>query len=83
MNTTNTTPTVGPVAANLLNALRSLEQARNYYFLATEQIRPTRDGEVLTDQENDAFDAVADIIKRDFDERLTLWASALDTTQPI
>ena len=29
--------TVGPVTANLIMALRSVEQARNFYYLATEE----------------------------------------------
>ena len=37
MNTQNIT--IGQVTANLIMALRSVEQARNYYYLATEETR--------------------------------------------
>ena len=40
--------TVGPVTANLLRALKDIESARNYYYLATEALRGNPDN--LTNQ---------------------------------
>lgn len=83
MNTQNIT--VGQVTANLIMALRSVEQARNFYYLATEEMR----GNVadLTDnmtvEEKTVFDNARDLVEKLIGDNIRTWANNTDTSNEI
>ena len=69
-------PTIGPVSGHLLNALRSIEDARQSFYLAIDAIG----GESMADQAlagcNDQFDAVRDIIEKELTDQFRDWATS-------
>lgn len=77
---TNTTPTIGPVSGHLLNALRSIEDARASFYDAIDAIG----GESMADSAlaecNDQFNAVRDIIEKELTMQFRDWATS--TTRP-
>ena len=83
MNTQNIT--IGQVTANLIMALRSVEQARNYYYLATEETR----GNVadltnhLTPEEVNAFETASTLVEKMICDNIRLWANSTDTSNEI
>lgn len=83
MNTHNIT--VGQVTANLIMALRSIEQARNFYYLATEEMRG--DVEDLTDhmtvEEKAVFDNAGDLVEKAIGDNIRTWAFSTDTSNEI
>ena len=83
MNTQNIT--VGQVTANLIMALRSVEQARNFYYLATEEMRG--DVEDLTDhmtvEEKTVFDNARDLVEKAIGDNIRTWAFSTDTSNEI
>lgn len=83
MNTHNIT--VGQVTANLIMALRSIEQARNFYYLATEEMRG--DVEDLTDhmtvEEKTVFDNARDLVEKAIGDNIRTWAFSTDTSNEI
>ena len=80
---TSDAPVIGPITANLLAALRSLEAAVDYYYSAVTAFRNPSDADwpvrELTPEETEAFDAVRDLIEKQIHQRLALWAN---TTVP-
>ena len=83
MNTHNIT--VGQVTANLIMALRSIEQARNFYYLATEEMR----GDVedlpdhMTVEEKTVFDNARDLVEKAIGDNIRTWAFSTDTSNEI
>ena len=76
---TSDAPVIGPITANLLAALRSLEAAVDYYYSAVTALRNPKDASFpereLTAEEAAAFDAVRDLIGQQINQRLALWAN--------
>ncbi len=72
----NNNPTIGPVSGHLLNALRSVEDARQSFYLAIDAIG----GESMADQAlagcNDQFDAIRDTIEKELIDQVRDWASS-------
>ena len=60
--------TIGPVTANLLRALRSIEKARNYYYLAVEEMTGT------PVEESTVFDNVRDLVEKEIGDNIRTWA---------
>lgn len=70
---------VGTNTANLLMALRAIESARNYYFLAMEETRGTaEESEPMTPEENANFDRVRDMVQKEIDDNVLMWANTTD-----
>jgi len=76
---TSDAPVIGPITANLLAALRSVEAAVDYYYSAVTALRNPKDDSFpereLTPEETEAFDAVRDLIGKQINQRLALWAN--------
>lgn len=74
MNTQNIT--VGQVTANLIMALKSIEQARNYYYLATEEMRGKVEDltDHMTDDEKAVFDNARDLVEKGIGDSIRTWA---------
>ena len=67
--------TVGPVTENLLLSLRALEQAKNYYYCAFEEMAGEQAaGDALNDS-GPKWDAVRDMIEKDIADGLRTWAN--------
>lgn len=67
--------TVGPVTENLLLSLRALEQAKNYYYSAFEELAGEQAaGDALKDSAP-KWDAVRDMIEHDITDGLRTWAT--------
>ena len=68
--------TIGPVTANLLRALRSIEKARNYYYIAVEEMRGTPDNltDHMTDEESAVFDNARDLVEKQIVDNIRTWA---------
>ena len=70
---------VGKNTANLLMALRAIESARNYYFLAMEETRGTaEESEPMTPEENANFDRVRDMVQKEIGDNVLMWANTTD-----
>lgn len=69
--------TVGPVTANLLRALKDIESARNYYYLATEALRGNPDNLTnhMTQDEELAFDTARGLVEKAIGDNLRTWAN--------
>ena len=74
MNTQNIT--VGPVTANLIMALRSIEQARNYYYLAIEAMRGNVEEltDHLTVEEKAIFNNATNLVEKEIGDNIRTWA---------
>ena len=74
MNTQNIT--VGQVTANLIMALKSIEQARNYYYLAAEEMRGKVEDltDHMTDDEKSVFDNARDLVEKGIGDNIRTWA---------
>ena len=83
MNTHNIT--VGQVTANLIMALRSIEQARNYYYLATEEMRGNVEDltDNMTVEEKTVFDNARDLVEKAIGDNIRTWAFSTDTSNEI
>ena len=77
--------TVGPVTANLIMALRSVEQARNFYYLATEEMRGNVDDltDNMTDEEKSVFDKARDMVEKMIGDNIRTWAFSANATEAI
>ncbi len=84
MNTQSQTqpPQVGRITSNLLYALRTLEQSREYYARAIEETQG-KDGPGVPDADNDAFDAVRDLIARHIESRVLSWSNSVYEDEPV
>ena len=83
MNTHNIT--VGQVTANLIMALRSIEQARNFYYLATEEMRGNVEDltDNMTVEEKTVFDNARDLVEKAIGDNIRTWAFSTDTSNEI
>ena len=83
MNTHNIT--VGQVTANLIMALRSIEQARNFYYLATEEMRGNVEDltDNMTVEEKTVFDNARDLVEKAIGDNIRTWAFSTDTLNEI
>lgn len=63
--------------ANLLMALKSIETARNHYYLATESLRGNLDDltDNMTPEENTAFDTARDLVEKGILDNIRTWAN--------
>jgi hypothetical protein len=77
--------TVGPVTANLMMALRAIEQARNYYYLATEEMRGTGNNltDHMTETENSVFDKARDLVEKEIGGNIRTWAFSTEPGNEI
>ncbi len=77
--------TIGPITANLIMALRSIEQARNYYYLATEEMRGNVDNLTnhMTDEENTVFDNARDLVEKEIGDNIRTWAFSSNPVNEI
>lgn len=75
MNTQNNI-TISNETANLLMALKSIETARNHYYLATEALRGNPDDltDNMTQDENTAFDTACSLVEKGILENIRTWA---------
>ena len=81
METTHTpAPTISPVTAALLAALRTYEQAVDNYYCAVSELRATSPDTwpELKPEEQSAFEAGRAVIYGKIQERLNLWANTTD-----
>ena len=62
--------------ANLLMALKSIETARNHYYLAMEAMRGNPDNltDHMTQDEETAFDTVRDLVEKGIGDNIRTWA---------
>ena len=83
MNTQNIT--VGQVTANLIMALRSVEQAKNYYYLATEEMRGNVEDltDHMTVEERTVFDNARDLVEKMIGDNIRTWANSANTLNEI
>lgn len=86
METTHTpAPTISPVTADLLAALRTYEQAVDLYFSAVLEKRP-HDPDTwpeLKTEEQSAFDAGRAVIYGQIKEQLEIWANTTTPGAPL
>lgn len=63
--------------ANLLMALKSIETARNHYYLATEPLRGNLDDltDNMTQEEHTAFDTARDLVEKGILDNIRTWAN--------
>ncbi len=67
--------TLGQGTANLVMALRSLEQAKNFYFLAMQEVRGREDTtDPLTEAERAVFDTASDLVEKVIGDNIRTWA---------
>ena len=71
---TISTPSISPRMANLLNALRQLESARNSYYLASEALAGEEYAARESEEAAPAFDSAGDIIEKQIIEDIRTWA---------
>lgn len=83
MNTQNIT--VGQITANLIMALRSVEQARNFFYLATEEMRGNVEDltDHMTVEEETVFDNARDLVEKLIGDSIRTWAFSTDTSNEI
>jgi hypothetical protein len=82
-NTNTPAPTISPITADLLAALRAYETAIDRYYSAVWPLRnpDTPDwepGKGLTPEEQTAFDTARGIIEKQLQGRLAVWANSTD-----
>lgn len=77
--------TLSQESINLLNAMRSVEAAKNYYYMATESWRGNLDQLTnhMTEDEEKTFDAAFDLIGQQLLSGIRTWAGMLDPNNPI
>jgi hypothetical protein len=67
--------TLGQGTANLVMALRSIEQAKNFYYLAMQEVRMKNDTtDPLTEAERAVFDTVSDLVEKGIGDNIRTWA---------
>lgn len=71
--------TLGQGTANLVMALRSLEQAKNFYFLAMQEVRGMGDNtepftDPLTEAEKAVFDTASNLVEKGIGDNIRTWA---------
>ncbi len=67
--------TIGPSTGKLIWALRSIEKARNDYYIA----KAGEDEDYKMDPEqNDVFDKCGEMVEKEICERIRLWAISTD-----
>lgn len=84
MNTQNNI-SIGPATANLFQALRSIESARNYYYLATEEMRgnPNDLTNHMTPEENTVFDMAGEKVEKMILDNIRFWAISSDQNNEV
>ena len=84
METTEQKPlTAGPVAENLLNALRALETTRNYYYLSTEPEAAPELSAVSMNKAAPFFDGLEKLLLSDLSDLVHLWATSTVKNEQI
>lgn len=67
--------TLGQGTANLVMALRSIEQAKNFYYLAMQEVRMKDDTtDPLTEAERAVFDTASDLVEKGIGDNIRTWA---------
>ena len=76
---------VGKNTANLLLALRAIESARNYYWLAVEELRKdfADESEPMTQEEHATFDRVRDLVQKEINDNVLTWANVTDPNSEL
>lgn len=83
METTKKALTVGPVTENLLLALRAVEQSRNYYYCAFEEMGGEQAGADALNEKGGVFDAVRDMLETAITDAARFWAHKSQETNEI
>lgn len=83
METTKNGLTVGPVTENLYLSLRALEQARNYYYCAFEEMGGEQAGADALNEKGPLFDAVRDMLETAIADAARTWAHNEPETNEI
>lgn len=83
MNTQNIT--ISQITADLIMALRSIEESRNNYYLGTERMRGNVEEctDHMTDEENTAFDNTRNLIEKEIMDRIRFWANTIHPASEI
>lgn len=67
--------TLGQGTANLVMALRSIEQAKNFYYLAMQEVRMKDDTtDPLTEAERAVFDTASYLVEKGIGDKIRTWA---------
>lgn len=74
------TLTIGQSTAALLQSLRSIEIARNYYLKAWEE-NGEEVVEAIAKKAAPLFDAVRDLVQSELAEDIQLWATSSDSNE--
>lgn len=76
---------VGPATGNLMRALRCIESARNYFYLATGETRGNIQDltDHMTTEEKRVFDNARDMVEQMIGDNIRLWANLEDPTNEI
>lgn len=87
MEHTENTPkkglTVGPVTENLLLSLRALEQAKNYYYCAVEELAGEKAAGDALNERGALFDAPRDMLEKAITDGLRTWAASVPQENQI
>lgn len=75
--------TVGPVTENLYLSLRAIEQARNYYYCAFEQMGGEQAGADALNEKGAYFDNVRDMLEIAISDAARTWANSSPETNEI
>lgn len=70
--------TIGPITANLLNSLRSLHTARDYYYQAMDGYDLPMN---VTPTDEDAFMVAGDLIEKKICDNIRTWAFSPGQTE--
>jgi len=65
---------VGPVADNLLRALRAFEDAKNYYFIALVELMGEDKANNVMLEETPTFQPMGELIERRIRVQITDWS---------
>ena len=68
--------TVGPVTEKLYLSLRAIETARNYYYLAFDEMGGEQAAADALNERGPLFDAVRDMLERAITDAARTWAHA-------
>lgn len=70
---------IGADTSNLLLALRAIESARNFYFLAMEELRgSSEESDPMTPEEHATFDKARDLVYKVIGDNVMSWANCTD-----
>lgn len=79
MEHTENTPkqglTIGPATENLLLSLRTLEQAKNYYYCAVEEMGGEKAAGDALNETAPKWEAVRELLEKEIADGLRTWAA--------